>query len=112
MQAAKRFQTAVSRPSASLQVRGTCIHRHSNIIKLPLSSKGTCRRGVPPVSSTSSSRRASFTTTTAKMAPKLYTDETPDEVKNAKGLHLITMNTPNGQAVQVSLRHTPSKTNE
>ncbi|KAK3715304.1 hypothetical protein LTR37_007271 [Vermiconidia calcicola] len=33
----------------------------------------------------------------------LYTDETPDEVKNAKGLHLITMNTPNGQAVQVFL---------
>lgn len=35
------------------------------------------------------------------MAPQLYTDETPEEVKNAKGLHLITMNTPNGQAVQV-----------
>ena len=33
----------------------------------------------------------------------LYTDETPDEVKNAKGLHLITMNTPNGQAVQIFL---------
>ncbi|KAK3071864.1 hypothetical protein LTR53_007887 [Teratosphaeriaceae sp. CCFEE 6253] len=37
------------------------------------------------------------------MAPQLYTDETPDEVKNAKGLHLITMNTPNGQAVQIML---------
>ncbi|WPH03041.1 Hypothetical protein R9X50_00591500 [Acrodontium crateriforme] len=36
------------------------------------------------------------------MAP-LYTDETPDEVKNAKGLHLLTMNTPNGQAVQILL---------
>ena len=34
---------------------------------------------------------------------KLYISETPDEVKNAKGLHLITMNTPNGQAVQIML---------
>lgn len=33
----------------------------------------------------------------------LYTDETPAEVKNAKGLHLLTMSTPNGQAVQVYL---------
>lgn len=37
------------------------------------------------------------------MAPQLYTDETPAEVKNAKGLHLLTMNTPNGQAVQIFL---------
>lgn len=37
------------------------------------------------------------------MADKLYISETPDEVKNAKGLHLITMNTPNGQAVQIFL---------
>ncbi|TKA79780.1 hypothetical protein B0A55_03292 [Friedmanniomyces simplex] len=37
------------------------------------------------------------------MAPKLYTDETPKEVKDAKGLHLLTMNTPNGQAVQIML---------
>lgn len=33
----------------------------------------------------------------------LYTDETPAEVKDAKGLALITMNTPNGQAVQIFL---------
>lgn len=32
-----------------------------------------------------------------------YTSETPSEVKNAKGLHLITQNTPNGQAVQIFL---------
>ncbi|KAK7186199.1 hypothetical protein DPSP01_005029 [Paraphaeosphaeria sporulosa] len=32
-----------------------------------------------------------------------YTSETPDEVKNAKGLHLITQSTPNGQAVQIFL---------
>lgn len=37
------------------------------------------------------------------MAPQLYTDETPADVKDAKGLHLITMNTPNGQAVQIML---------
>ena len=34
---------------------------------------------------------------------KLYIDETPDEVKKADGLHLITMSTPNGQAVQIML---------
>ena len=37
------------------------------------------------------------------MAHNVYTDETPAEVKNAKGLHLLTMNTPNGQAVQIML---------
>lgn len=39
----------------------------------------------------------------AIMASHLYIDETPDEVKNAKGFHLITMSTPNGQAVQIYL---------
>ena len=34
---------------------------------------------------------------------KLYISETPDEVKNAKGLHLVTQSTPNGQAVQIML---------
>jgi hypothetical protein len=34
---------------------------------------------------------------TATMASNFYLDGTPDEVKNAKGLHLITMSTPNGQ---------------
>ncbi|KAK0872369.1 hypothetical protein LTR87_012418 [Friedmanniomyces endolithicus] len=34
------------------------------------------------------------------MAPQLYTDETPKDVSSAKGLHLSTMSTPNGQAVQ------------
>ncbi|QIX01279.1 hypothetical protein AMS68_006796 [Peltaster fructicola] len=33
----------------------------------------------------------------------LYTSETPDDVKNAKGLHLITQSTPNGQATQIFL---------
>ncbi|KAI9790216.1 MAG: hypothetical protein M1835_001121 [Candelina submexicana] len=33
----------------------------------------------------------------------LYTDETPKEVKEAKGLHLITQSTPNGQKVQILL---------
>lgn len=37
------------------------------------------------------------------MGFQAYTDETPAEVKNAKGLHLVTMNTPNGQAVQIFL---------
>ena len=32
-----------------------------------------------------------------------YTSSTPDEVKSAPGLHLITQNTPNGQAVQIFL---------
>ena len=33
----------------------------------------------------------------------LYGDDTPDDVKNSKGWHLITQNTPNGQAVQIYL---------
>jgi len=32
-----------------------------------------------------------------------YTSETPDVVKNAKGIHLMTVNTPNGQKVQIFL---------
>lgn len=31
------------------------------------------------------------------MASNYYLDGTPDEVKNSKGMHLITQNTPNGQ---------------
>jgi glutathione S-transferase len=37
------------------------------------------------------------------MSSSLYTDETPAAVKEAKGLHLITQNTPNGQKVQILL---------
>ena len=37
------------------------------------------------------------------MAEYLYIAETPSEVSSAKGLHLITQNTPNGQATQVLL---------
>jgi len=37
------------------------------------------------------------------MASQFYLDDTPAEVKNAKGLHLLTMNTPNGKKVQIML---------
>lgn len=37
------------------------------------------------------------------MSHSLYIDETPEEVKNAKGLHLLTFGTPNGQKVQIFL---------
>jgi len=37
------------------------------------------------------------------MAEHLYIAETPDEVKNAKGLHLVTQSTPNGQKLQILL---------
>lgn len=37
------------------------------------------------------------------MSHTLYTDETPASVKEAKGLHLITQNTPNGKKVQIFL---------
>lgn len=40
---------------------------------------------------------------------KLFEKDTPDEVKNAKGLHLITMNTPNGQKVQIMLEELKEK---
>lgn len=35
------------------------------------------------------------------MFHSLYTDETPASVKEAKGLHLITQNTPDGKKVQI-----------
>jgi glutathione S-transferase len=37
------------------------------------------------------------------MSNQLYVAETPAEVKNAEGLHLITYSTPNGQKVQILL---------
>ncbi|RDW68172.1 glutathione S-transferas-like protein [Coleophoma cylindrospora] len=37
-----------------------------------------------------------------------YDDETPADVKNAKGLHLVTQNTPNGQKVQIFLEELAS----
>jgi len=37
------------------------------------------------------------------MSDHLYIAETPAEVSSAKGLHLITQNTPNGQATQIIL---------
>ena len=37
------------------------------------------------------------------MAEHLFIAETPDDVKNAKGLHLITQSTPNGQKLQIML---------
>ena len=33
----------------------------------------------------------------------LYGDDTPDHIKDSKGLHLITQSTPNGQKVQIML---------
>jgi glutathione S-transferase len=39
----------------------------------------------------------------------IYTSETPDVVKNAKGLHLITQSTPNGQKVQIFLEELAAK---
>ncbi|KAM3158027.1 hypothetical protein ABEW05_001408 [Botrytis cinerea] len=37
------------------------------------------------------------------MSSSFYLEGTPDEVKNAKGLHLVTMSTPNGKKVQIML---------
>jgi len=37
------------------------------------------------------------------MADKLYISSTPKSVSGAKGLHMVTQNTPNGQAVQIML---------
>jgi len=37
------------------------------------------------------------------MSVQLYGEDTPADVKNAKGLHLITQSTPNGQKVQIFL---------
>ncbi|KAH8897288.1 glutathione S-transferase [Thozetella sp. PMI_491] len=42
------------------------------------------------------------------MAEHLYIAETPADVSSAKGLHLITQNTPNGQATQIFLEELAS----
>lgn len=50
---------------------------------------------------------ASYSSTTVETkimaSHSLFDDETPDSVKSAKGLHLITQSTPNGQKVQILL---------
>jgi len=38
-----------------------------------------------------------------------YLPETPNEIKNAKGIHLITQSTPNGQNVQIFLEELAAK---
>ena len=43
------------------------------------------------------------------MADKLYIAETPKDISSAKGLHLITQNTPNGQATQILLEELAEK---
>jgi glutathione S-transferase len=43
------------------------------------------------------------------MADNLYISETPKDVSSAKGLHLITQNTPNGQATQIMLEELGAK---
>ena len=48
-------------------------------------------------------RTTSPTAAIPTMSHSLYTDETPASVKEAKGLHLITQNTPNGKKVQIFL---------
>lgn len=48
-------------------------------------------------------------TPTSVMASNYYLDGTPDEVKNAKGLHLITMNTPNGQGKPATVHEPANK---
>jgi len=37
------------------------------------------------------------------MASSFYLEGTPEEVKNAKGLHIVTQSTPNGKKVQIML---------
>ncbi|KIV97368.1 hypothetical protein, variant [Exophiala mesophila] len=46
---------------------------------------------------------STVTCSTSIMADYLYIAETPKDVKEAKGLHLITQSTPNGQATQILL---------
>lgn len=56
-------------------------------------------RHFQPIANPSIAHRSIF----RRMSHSLYTDETPASVKEAKGLHLITQSTPNGQKVQILL---------
>jgi len=77
----------------------------------PASSIFTSR--LPAVANSISKNPSSFATRTASTmsSNNLYISETPSDVKNAKGLHLITQNTPNGQATQVMLEELAEKHN-
>jgi glutathione S-transferase len=44
-----------------------------------------------------------LTFTTMATPKTFYTADTPDSVKNAKGIHLLTVSTPNGQKTQILL---------
>ena len=48
-------------------------------------------------------RQVSFRGIIAKMSHSLYGPDTPPSVSEDKGLHLVTMSTPNGQKVQILL---------
>ncbi|KAF4631464.1 hypothetical protein G7Y89_g6665 [Cudoniella acicularis] len=43
------------------------------------------------------------------MASKFYLDDTPEDVKDAKGLHMVTLGTPNGKKVQIMLEELKEK---
>jgi hypothetical protein len=44
-----------------------------------------------------------FNSESSNKMSSLYEDDTPDSIKNSKGLHLVTQSTPNGQKVQIML---------
>ena len=81
-----------------------------------LSSRAFCSKGVnrlrsqifPCISSYQPVATTRFLSITPRIpstmsSHDLYGPDTPDDVKSAKGLHLITQSTPNGQKVQIML---------
>ena len=88
-----------------LSVRTSIIHSPSFSDSSILSSHILTPRPVNffPKSYPSRVFSSTVTRSTSIMADYLYIAETPKDVKEAKGLHLITQSTPNGQATQILL---------
>ena len=78
--------------------RSSC-QRASSSLPRRLGRVSTFRPSLIPV------RHLNITPEPLRMAakPGLFEDATPDIVKNNKGLHMLTMSTPNGQKVQILL---------
>merc|ERR1712000_118045 len=93
----RHISKSLGRPSSLVGCPSSCPRRTSSGTQFITNTTATTNPG-----SIGKSRLRSFCTTPT-MSNHLYIAETPAEVSQAKGLHLLTQNTPNGQATQIML---------
>ena len=87
------YSCGVSSFSAGGRFASSYTPRRSNIPPSPARQPRNQRRALSILQQENSTGNMS----------SLYGDDTPDSIKNSKGLHLITQSTPNGQKVQIML---------